>query len=573
MSISTFSLTDLLLDRAEKTPHARAMLQKLRGKWNETTWHDYAAALAEVARGLDAIGIGEGHKVLIIVDNRPAFAYLDLATQTIGAISVPVAPTTLPRDVTQLITTLKPSAIVVQDIEWVEVALRDVDSSCKIIYVDTAGISAYQDERLISYQGIRELGAKSADAVTFLRSRAKALQPDGISTMSVSSGTGGVLNSYSFTTRQVSESARVVASRFPLNEGHFVLSHAPLSAAAERTLTLYSAILTGAVVAFPENSTVASAAAIEIEPHFARIPSVALDEMASASLRRLRRNRGLKKLVARGILSAIKADSETGAFANLFAAKFIVRQFGLRRCKTIVVSNAAVSGSTRRFLKSLGQPVVDTYTLSCALVPIMVSQSLGAPYAEVLEGVEVGISPEGCVRVRGSLVSTSGFHTSGWHETNDLGISENGGVTILGSKAFGSSDSRVRVLEAAVSSSDYVERAVVIGLEDGTNGIFLQIELEALSSWALREGIPFTTLSAVVDDRRAQTLLVNEVSTIAERLSLLEQIRMVIIGRRSLTVDSGEITVTGKVRSKMVVSRGDDIRLRISEFSDSLGNS
>ena len=101
MSLSTFSLTDLLLDRAEKSPEARAMLQKLRGKWNETTWHDYATAVAEVARGLDAIGIGEGHKVLIIVDNRPAFAYLDLATQTIGAISVPVAPATLPRDVTQ----------------------------------------------------------------------------------------------------------------------------------------------------------------------------------------------------------------------------------------------------------------------------------------------------------------------------------------------------------------------------------------------------------------------------------------------------------------------------------------
>lgn len=573
MSLSTFSLTDLLLDRAEKTPQARAMLQKLRGKWNETTWSDYAQAVAEVARGLDAIGIGEGHKVLIIVDNRPAFAYLDLATQTIGAISVPVAPAMLYTDVSEYIARLKPAAIVVQDIEWVEVALRDADSSCKIIYVDTAGISAYQDERLIAYQAIRELGAKSADAVTFLRLRAKALQPDGISTMSVSSGTGGVLNSYSFTTQQVSESARVVASRFPLNKGQFVLSHAPLSAAAERTLTLYSAILTGAVVAFPENSTVASAAAIEIEPHFARIPSVALDEMASASLRRLRRNKGLKKLVARGIISAIKADSKTGAFANLFAAKFILRQFGLRRCKTILVTNAAVNGSTSRFLKSLGQPVIDAYTLSCALVPVMVSQSLGAPYAEVLEGVEVGISLEGCVQVRGSLVSTSGIRASGWHETNDLGISENGSVTILGSKAFGSSDSRVRVLEAAVSSSDYVERALVIGLEDGTNGIFLQIELEALSSWALREGIPFTTLSAVVDDRRAQMLLVNEVSTIAERLSLLEQIGMVIIGRRSLTVDSGEITVTGKVRSKMVVSRSDDIRLRISEFSESHGNS
>lgn len=567
MSLPTFSITELLLDRAEKAPKSRAMLQKLRGKWNEITWYDYAQAVAEVAQGLDAIGIGEGDKILIIVDNRPAFAYLDLATQSIGAISVPVAPATLYTDASELIARLKPSAIVVQDVDWLEAALQDVGPLCKIIHVDTAGISAYQDERLIAYQAIRELGAKSADAVTFLRLRAKALQPDGISTMSVSSGTGGVLNPYSFTTRQVSESARVVASRFPLNEGQFVVAQAPLAAAAERTLTLYSAILTGAVVAFPENSTVASAAAIEIEPHFARIPSSALDEMASVSLRRLRGNKGLKKVFARGLLRAIKSDSESGAIVNLLVARFILRQFGLRRCVTVLASNAAVSGSTRRFLKSLRLHVIDTYSISCSLVPIMLSDSLGTAYSEILEGVEVGISPAGQVQVRGDLVSVSGLHDSGWHETNDFGFSENGIISILGSKALGNSDGRVRVLEAAVSSSDHIVRAAIVGLGDGTNGIFLQIEPEALSGWARGEGITFTTLSAAVDDQRVQELLVGEVSAAMEQLSLRGNIHTVIIGRRPLTVDAGELTVTGKVRSKAVISRSDDVRLQLGEVS------
>jgi long-chain acyl-CoA synthetase len=567
MSTSISTLTEQLLDRAEKTPQARAMLQKFRGKWNETTWSDYAQAVAEVARGLDAIGIGEGHNVLIVVDNRPAFAYLDLAAQTIGAISVPVAPATLYSDVSELIARVKPTAIVVQDVGWVEAALRDVGPSCKIIHVDTAGIGAYQDERLAAYQDIRDLGAKSADAVSFLRSRAKGLRPDSIATMSVSSGTGGVLNLYSFTTQQVVESAQVVAKRFPLDKGQFVLSHAPLAAAAERTLTLYSAIFTGAVVAFPENSTVASAAAIEIEPHLARIPSAALDEIAFTSLRRLRRNKGLKKFVVRGLLGAMKSNSASSNFAHLFGAKFILQQFGLRRCKTVLVSNAAASGLTTRFLKSLRLPAIDVYTVSCSLVPIMVSQTLGAPYDEVLEGVEVGISPEGRVQLRGSLVSASGLCASGWHETNDNGISENGVVTILGAKAFGNSVGKTRALEAAVSSSNYVGRAAIVALSDGTNGIFLQLESEALSSWALQQGIPFTTLAAVVDDRRVHELLVGEVSAIAEQLSLLGSIHTVIIGRRPLTVDAGELTVTGKVRSHVVESRSNDVRLRISEFS------
>lgn len=573
MSVSISTLAELLLDRAAKTPNARAVLQKLRGKWSETTWQGYAQAVAEVAQGLDAIGIGGGDKVLIIVDNRPAFAYLDLATQTIGAVSVPVAPVTLYADVSRLIVSLKPSAVVVQDVEWVELVLRDVGPSCKIIHVDTAGISAYQDERLVAYQGIRESGAKSAKAVEFLRSRAKVLQPDGIATMSISSGTHGILNSFSFTTRQVTESARVVASRFPLAKGQLVLSHAPLSAAAERSLTLYSAILTGAVVAFPENSTVADTATTEIEPHFVRIPSAALDQLASVSFRRLQRNKGLKKLVVRGLLRAIKSDSTSSTLGNAFVARFILRQFGLRRCGIVVVSNAAVNGSTRRFLKALGLATLDTYTSSGCLVPIMISESLGKAYGEIFEGVEVGISPAGQVRVRGSLVSASALRSSGWHETNDHGISENGVVSVLGPKTFGNSVSRVRVLEEAVSSSQFIERAVVIGLGDGLNGLFIEIDPQALSSWARLEDISFTTLSAVLDDRRAQELLVGEVSAAAAPLSLLSYIHTVIIGRRSLTVDAGELTVTGKVRSQIVALRGEDIRLRLSEFTASPGSS
>jgi hypothetical protein len=60
---------------------------------------------------------------------------------------------------------------------------------------------------------------------------------------------------------------------------------------------------------------------------------------------------------------------------------------------------------------------------------------------------------------------------------------------------------------------------------------------------------------------------VGEVSAIAEQLSLLGSIHTVIIGRRPLTVDAGELTVTGKVRSHVVESRSNDVRLRVSEFS------
>src|SRR5205085_11579294 len=82
------TLPQLLLERAQATPHAVALREKDRGIWRELTWADYLARVQRFSLGLRALGLERGDKVAIIGDNRPQWIIAELAAQAAGAVSV-----------------------------------------------------------------------------------------------------------------------------------------------------------------------------------------------------------------------------------------------------------------------------------------------------------------------------------------------------------------------------------------------------------------------------------------------------------------------------------------------------
>ena len=84
-----------------------ALLQKVRGIWVSLTWSEYFAAVAEVGEGLVELGVGVGDKVVTLLANSTALVCTDVATQSIGAVSVPLVIETRPDEVLRLIAELR----------------------------------------------------------------------------------------------------------------------------------------------------------------------------------------------------------------------------------------------------------------------------------------------------------------------------------------------------------------------------------------------------------------------------------------------------------------------------------
>jgi long-chain acyl-CoA synthetase len=555
------TILDALLARAKSNGNERALLQKLRGRWAETTWSGYAGAVAEVAEGLVGLGVGTGDKVAILVDNRPAMLYVDLGAQAIGAVSVPVLTAALHDDVVDVLRRVAPSVVVIQDTSWLDVVLASLPTVRHIVHVDTAGVSSYQDARLVDYASLRDSGRKAGAGLESLARRAAALTSGAVVTMVASSGATGPMRTYSFTAGQVAESARVVANRFPLAPGEFVLAQVPLAAAAERAVTAYSSIVTGAVVAFPESVETASAAANEIEPHFVHSPTTLLDSLSFNSLQRLDRNRRLKKIVARGWRKSSFGGKAASGFWHALVGQFIARLLGARRTRTVLVSGSAVQVRTVHFMRALRLPLVDAYTVSAAFVPTLLANDVDKGFDDAVDGVETEIGTNGRLRIRGRLVSADALGT-GWHETSDRVERRDGRIVILGSAALVATVSTTRELELAVAASPYIGRCVVA---TGATGDVIIVEVEplALSEWAQGNNVPFTTVATILDNPSAQRLFTDEVQSALGRLANPSRVGELRLLRRQLTVDTGDLTATGKLRRSRIAGIADVVIVRL----------
>jgi long-chain acyl-CoA synthetase len=84
---------DFIYYQLEKYPRTDAISSKIDGKWVSYTTQEMIDTINRLSLGLLNLGIKKGDKVAIIANGRPEWNLIDLATQQIGAVNVPMYPT------------------------------------------------------------------------------------------------------------------------------------------------------------------------------------------------------------------------------------------------------------------------------------------------------------------------------------------------------------------------------------------------------------------------------------------------------------------------------------------------
>src|SRR6266404_7844067 len=80
----------LLLWHERARPNHPALREKDLGIWQTWTWSDLAAEVRLLAAALHQLGLAHGGHVAIIGENRPRLYAAMLASQSLGAIPVPM---------------------------------------------------------------------------------------------------------------------------------------------------------------------------------------------------------------------------------------------------------------------------------------------------------------------------------------------------------------------------------------------------------------------------------------------------------------------------------------------------
>lgn len=409
----------LLLDRFIDTVDARnqqpALRWRLDGRWGGLSWSDYAAQVARVARGLEALGTRPGDRVGLLLRNRPEFHVADVGALFAGAIPVSFYNTCPPERLAYLVAHCGASVVVVDDPAGYEriASFRHLLPSLRhLVVVDDVPRGA------VAFSEVQD-----ADPVDLEAAAARASSSDLVTIIYTSGTTGppkGAMITYGNVTSVIDGALRTLGHHV---HGYEMISSLPMAHVAERVASHYLQMSEGTVVTtcpdvelLPEYLTTVRPRAFFAVPRFwekaaSLISALAdLDPAGSGTFHR-----------ALEVGAEMAALAETGGpFGSELGRRFkdaakVLRDvrvlIGLDRCEVAVTAAAPINVDVLRFFRSLGVPLSDLYGLSEATGPVSwdpchpVAGDVGRP----LPATQVEIARDGEILVRGSR-ATSTIH-------------------------------------------------------------------------------------------------------------------------------------------------------------------
>ena len=104
-------------EQIDTRPDSTAFLVEEEGGWRAISWREAATAVDETAAGFLAHGVEPGDRVALLAGTRLEWTLADYALASIGAVSVPIYPTSSTVECAYILGNAGARAIVCEDAE------------------------------------------------------------------------------------------------------------------------------------------------------------------------------------------------------------------------------------------------------------------------------------------------------------------------------------------------------------------------------------------------------------------------------------------------------------------------
>lgn len=539
------------LHRSDRTVHEQ-IVHRLGSAGRPITYHDVVDGrhrtrrsaelrrdVLEAAASLRRLGVAAGDPVGLVGPNGTPYLTIDLAIGLVGAVAVPLYPTSPPAEVAETVAASGARLLFVGSAQLLE-RLRLPDEVKVVSFcrrdVPASGTASETEtwETFLARGTSEDTGTEVPIA---------PVGPDDIATIRYTSGTTGAPKGVVFEHRAIRWMGETMASLVPWdarNEPARYASFLPMNHVVEGILATYGpAYLPAPVdVWFVDDLGDLPRVLPLVRPVvFFGVPRV------------------YEKLWGRFLGSGAGRRYETSSpvvrwLSRPFLRRGLLRAAGLDRCAQLIVGSAPASDRLLRSFRELGIEVHDAYGLTEA--PLVTVNRVGrnriGTVGEPLPDTEVRIADDGEVLVRGPQVTTGYLgdidqpFDEGWLRTGDLGrVTEDGALLIEGRKkdliktSYGKYIRTARI-EALLRDIAGVDQAMLIG-----------------------EGRPFCAALVWMDrnhgDPASEAVVDEAILGINRDLSHPEQVKRWAVLPGELSVESGELTSNLKLRRQVVLSR------------------
>ncbi|HET7193636.1 MAG TPA: AMP-dependent synthetase/ligase [Nocardioides sp.] len=572
------------LDRVEKSPDSEAYRFPRGESWESVTWQQTGTEVSRLAAGLLALGVEMEQRVGIASGTRYEWILADLAIMCAGAATTTVYPSTNAEDTAYILSDSECRVVFAEDDEQIA-KLQDRNAELPHLLKVVTFEGAADGDWIIGMEDLAKLGEEYlADHPDVIKEKAEAIRPDQLATLIYTSGTTGRPKGVRLRHRSWVYEGAAIQAQGILTEEDLQFLWLPMAHSFGKVLLStqlacgFATAVDGRVDKIVDNlgvvkPTFMGAAPRIFEKAHGRIVTM---QQAEGGLKEKLFNQafevGLKvdRLKAEGKSVPLLLGVQHALFDRLVFSKIRDRFGG--RVRFFISGAAALNRDIAEWFHAAGILILEGYGLTETSAGSFVNHPDGYKYGsvgQVFPGSEVKLGEGDEILIKGPGVM-DGYHNlpeetaktlteDGWLRTGDKGsLDDEGFLTITGriKELFKTSGGKY-IAPPAIESKfkaicPYAGQFVVFGNERNFCVALITLDPDAMDGWAEENGMAGASYSEIVGSDAVQEMVGRYVEELNSRLNRWETIKKWELLDHDLSVESGELTPSMKVKRNVV---------------------
>lgn len=573
------------IEAQAKAPKPDLLNAKVNGTWKAYSTREAHDMINQLAISLLEMGVSAGDgttegrdKIGLISSGRPEWLITDLAVQQTGAILVPLYPNTNCKELEQILNEAEIKYLFVSNQELCDKIHQIIDKlpALKAVYSfdTTEGFTNWSTLFKPLPEGYQERIKTISDTIT----------ADTVATIIYTSGTTGRPKGVMLTHKNIMCNVWAcgdILGRIPL-EHQKALSFLPLNHIFEKTCT-YVYLYYGFSVFYAESMETIGANMKEAKPDiFTAVPRL-LEKVFEKIMVQGQKLQGFKRKV---FFWSIKVAEEfeigkTDWWYNIklaIADKLVYSKWRDAiggNVRAIVIGSSACPIKLEKIFTAAKMVVIEGYGLT-ETSPVIAAnryQENGRRFGTVgqlVNGVEVQIAEDGEILTKSDCVMvgyyknpemTAEVITNGWFHTGDIGELDKDGflrITDRKKEIFKTSGGKYVAplpIENKMKENYFIEQMMVVGAERKFTSALIVPSYTHLQPWCVKNDIPVTTHQEMVKNPKVIELYQSIINDFNPEFNHVEQVKKVTLLPDEWSIDSGELTPTGKMKRKIITEK------------------
>ena len=554
-------------------------------------WQRYGEVVDQLAAAFINWGIVPGDRVAILATNRWEWQVSDVATLMVGAVSVPIYPTSSAQQVSYILGHSEARLCVVGNADLLGKVLTQQEPALEhVVMFDVGrGVSDRRETARPTLELFGDALASGAAAMVaepaLVTRRSSQVKPADLASIVYTSGTTGPPKGVLLTHANISATVDMVRMVVPIGPQDRFLSFLPLSHIAERVMSHFGQIASGGETWFARSISTLAEDLVACRPTiFFAVPRV-WEKVRDALQIETAKAHGLQRWMLtryRSVaMNSLDDVSGAGVIHHVRQLEMVVLDrlvghkirmgLGLDQARSMSSGAAPIDPALLRWLVGVGLHVGEVYGQTEGSGPTTISPPGAIHIGSVgpaMPGVELRIADDAEILMRGNNVCAGYFRNEqataelidadGWMHTGDLGaLDSDGYLHITGRKkdlmkTAGGKYIAPQELELRLRSCRFITNAVVVAEGRPYVTALLTLDAEAVSPWAVHRGKP-ASIEALSMDPDVLAEVAREVDAVNRDMNHAEQVKRWHLLPRELTLDAGEITPTLKVVRPVVL--------------------